>query len=124
MSVNDNELSAEFSLEQVELNADYDISTQNFDALFKIDAAQEIRGSELINVSGQQIVTISSKTFVFEQGIATDTWIIEHNLNKHPSIAVVDSSGKIQMPDEVEYTDENTITVTFLSAFAGKAYLN
>lgn len=124
MDVNANNIEATFDVETVELSSEFDIEQQNFDALFEINATPEIRGSELIEVSGQQIVTITSKTFVFEQGLAADTWIIEHNLNKHPSIAVVDSSGKIQMPDEVEYNDENTITVTFLSAFAGKAYLN
>ena len=124
MDVNANNIEATFDVETVELSSEFDIEQQNFDALFEINATPEIRGSELIDVSGQQIVTITSKTFVFEQGLAADTWIIEHNLNKHPSVAVVDSSGKIQMPDEVEYTDENTITVTFLAAFAGKAYLN
>ena len=124
MDVNANNIEATFDVETVELSSEFDIEQQNFDALFEINATPEIRGSELIEVSGQQIVTITSKTFVFEQGLAADTWIIEHNLNKHPSIAVVDSSGKIQMPDEIEYTNENTITVTFLSAFAGKAYLN
>ena len=124
MDVNANNIEATFDVETVELSSEFDIEQQNFDALFEINATPEIRGSELIDVSGQQIVTISSKTFVFEQGLAANTWIIEHNLNKHPSVAVVDSSGKIQMPDEIEYTNENTITVTFLSAFAGKAYLN
>lgn len=124
MDVNANNIEATFDVETVELSSEFDIEQQNFDALFEINATPEIRGSELIDVSGQQIVTITSKTFVFEQGLAADTWIIEHNLNKHPSVAVVDSSGKIQMPDEIEYTNENTITVTFLSAFAGKAYLN
>lgn len=62
--------------------------------------------------------------YTFEQGIASDTWIIYHNLNKKPSITIVDSSGKVQLPNEIEYTDENTITVTFLGAFAGKAFLN
>ena len=62
--------------------------------------------------------------YVHEQAIASDIWVIEHNLNKHPSITVVDTVGKAQFPDEVIYDSENQITVTFIGAFAGKAYLN
>lgn len=63
-------------------------------------------------------------TYVHEQGIASDIWVINHNLNKHPSIGIVDSSGSMQIPDDVIVNNENTITVLFIAAFAGKAYLN
>lgn len=63
-------------------------------------------------------------TFVFEQGIASDVWEIQHNLNKYPSVFVVDSSGSAQIPDEIVYNSENKITITFIAAFAGKAFLN
>lgn len=69
-------------------------------------------------------VTIKNPTFEFEQGIASDTWIIEHNMDKCPSVIVVDSAGIAQMPNEIEYNNENKITLYFLSPFAGKAYLN
>lgn len=64
------------------------------------------------------------KTFVFEQGIASVEWEIEHNLNKYPSVFVVDSAGTVQIPDTIQYDSENKMTLTFLAAFAGKAYLN
>ena len=63
-------------------------------------------------------------TFIFEQEIAADTWIIDHNLNKQPSVTIVDSAGNAQVPDEVKYDSANQITVKFISAFAGKAFLN
>ena len=62
--------------------------------------------------------------YVHEQGIASDTWVINHNLNKKPSITVVDTADEIQVPDTIIYNNKDTITVTFLSEFAGKAYLN
>ena len=125
MDVNANNIEAIFDVETVELESEFDVERQSFDALFEINATPEIRGSELIGVNGQQIITITSKTFTFEQGIASDTWIIQHNLgDKKPSVTIVDSSGKVQLPNEIEYTDESTITVSFLGAFAGKAFLN
>jgi hypothetical protein len=64
------------------------------------------------------------KHFVFEQEIPSNLWHITHNLDKRPSVTVVDSAGNMQMPDEVTYESNNAITVKFLGAFAGKAFLN
>lgn len=67
---------------------------------------------------------IATATYIFEQGIASDTWIVEHNLDKRPSITVVDTSGNTQMPDEISYNSDNKIILKFVSSFAGWAYLN
>lgn len=69
-------------------------------------------------------ITNGANGYTFEQGIASDTWIIEHNMGKRPSVTIVDSAGNMQMPNEISYDSDTQITVTFLSAFAGKAYLN
>lgn len=65
-----------------------------------------------------------SSRFTFMQGIASNTWVIKHDLNIEPSVTVVDTAGKVQIPDEIIYDSKNQITVQFLSEFAGKAYLN
>lgn len=62
-------------------------------------------------------------TFIYEQAQASDTWYIQHNLNKYPSVEIVDSSGKKFFP-EVQWVDENNIIVTMNGATTGKAYLN
>lgn len=67
---------------------------------------------------------VSDKSFVFEQSIASDTWHIQHTLNKQASCFAVDSSGNVQIPNEIRYVSDNEIIVTFLAPFAGKAYLN
>ena len=86
---------------------------------------ETINGSDLIGVSREDnAVTITSKTFEFEQGIASATWVINHNLNKKPNIDVVDSNGSVQWPNDIIYNNSNKITVSFLAAFAGKAFLN
>lgn len=63
-------------------------------------------------------------TFTYEQEIASDTWVVNHNLGRHPSFVVVDSAGSVQMPDEFTYNSDNQVTIKFISAFAGKAYFN
>ena len=67
--------------------------------------------------------TLADKFFNFTQGSAAQTWTIAHNLSKFPSVSVVDS-GLTQVEGEVEYTDNNNLTITFSSAFSGSAYIN
>ena len=94
----------------------------------EIEVAKKIDnvvGSPLIDVIRDgSTVTISSKTFTYEQGISSDTWVIEHSLNKKPSVYTVDSADEVQVPNEIIYTSPNIVTVKFLAAFRGKAYLN
>lgn len=88
------------------------------------DATLDIQGSDLIGVSqNEQTVTITSKTFVFEQGIASDTWVIHHNLNKKPSVVLVDSTDT-EFIAQVEYNNNNKLTVYLNGSTKGKAYLN
>lgn len=66
---------------------------------------------------------INSTTFIFEQGIASDVWVITHNLNKAPSITLVDSSGAEFQARKV-YNSLNQVTIYLNGATTGKAYLN
>lgn len=66
---------------------------------------------------------VADKTFVFEQGIASDVWEITHNLGKKPSVTVVDTADNVIYP-AVQYINENQCVVTFNAGTKGKAYLN
>lgn len=68
-------------------------------------------------------VTVKLTTYIHEQGIASDSWKIEHNLDKYPSITVVDSTGTV-VNCEVTYIDKNNCILTMNAPFKGKAYLN
>lgn len=61
--------------------------------------------------------------FVFAQEQNSDEWQVEHNLNKYPSVTIVDSGGNVVFT-EVEYTDLNNLIIRFNGASSGKAYLN
>lgn len=62
-------------------------------------------------------------TFIYEQGVSSNTWEIQHNLGKFPSVSVVDTAGN-EIITSVKYIDENNIIIYMTSAFKGKAYLN
>ena len=61
--------------------------------------------------------------FEWTQSIPLDTWTIPHNLNRHPSVTVVDTTGFKVEPD-VLYVDTNIIQIIHGAPSAGKAFLN
>lgn len=65
----------------------------------------------------------SDKHYTHTQAVPSDTWTITHNLNKRPSITVVDSAGS-EVVGDYDYVDDNTVVLTFTGGFAGNAYLN
>ena len=60
---------------------------------------------------------------VHDQGSASATWVVTHSLNKFCSVTVVDTANTVII-GQVEYNSVNQATLTFRSAFAGKAYFN
>jgi hypothetical protein len=62
-------------------------------------------------------------TYTHTQTSSSATWTITHNLNCFPSVTVVDSAGSVVVGDVV-YISANVVSVTFVAAFGGKAYLN
>lgn len=62
-------------------------------------------------------------TFIFNQPSPATTWNILHNLGQFPSVTVVDSGGTVIIGD-VLYNNSNSITLSFVAALGGKAYLN
>jgi hypothetical protein len=61
--------------------------------------------------------------YLHDQQVASTTWTVTHNMNKYPSINIVDSSNDIIMGD-VKYNSLNQLTITFTANISGKAYLN
>ncbi len=63
------------------------------------------------------------KNYVHIQNTASSEWVIVHNLNKYPSVTVINSAGD-QVIGDVVYDSINQITITFKGAFKGTATLN
>ena len=80
---------------------------------------------------GKEVMTspiVGDITYTHNQSSTSDTWVITHNLNRFPSVTVVDSANTI-VQGTVVYNSNKQLTVTFFSngnslAFQGKAYLN
>lgn len=70
-----------------------------------------------------QIPDATFNTYTYYQITPSDNWVIKHNLNRYPSVTIVDSSGNVVV-GEVKYIDNNTINISLVGVFAGTAYLN
>ena len=67
--------------------------------------------------------TISRVSYEHMQGSASNSWTITHNLGFKPNVTVIDSAGNI-VEGEIAYTNTNSLTVSFQSAFSGTAYIS
>ena len=94
--------------------------------------SQGVQGSSGTGIQGTQGVQgpvgpsgagAQTLAYAHTQGSASDTWVIAHNLNFMPNVTVQDSAGNI-VEGEITYTNTNSLTVSFASAFSGKAYLS
>ena len=66
---------------------------------------------------------ISGSTYTFNQTNPASVWLIVHNLNRKPSITLIDSAGD-EFDADCNYVDSNTIRVTIIAPCAGQAILN
>lgn len=96
-----------------------------------IEPEEELEAS-VLNVYGEgnievtregRNVTLKTVNFIFEQGVASDRWVIVHNLGKKPSIILTDSAGT-EFRAHIEYDSLNQCTIYINGATTGKAYLN
>lgn len=120
----DQPINADFEVQpDVAFTADIEVETaiKDHDKLNHRDYPDQHPISAITGL--EEALLNADKTFVFEQGIASSVWNITHNLNKYPSVTVVDSAGN-EVIAEVVYTDTNNCVVTMTAAFKGKAYLN
>lgn len=67
--------------------------------------------------------TNGGASFIHDQIIPADVWLISHNLGYVPNVWAVDSSGT-NIDGTVTVIDNNSITLTFSTTVTGKAYLS
>lgn len=112
-----------------------------YKGLIKTSDSQEVSGAKQLSDGNGNLlpVTVSTNSvaltgavtangesltsYTHNQTVAEEEWTINHNMNKKPSVTIVDSANTYVI-GEVEYLDSNSLRVSFKYAFKGKAYLN
>lgn len=96
------------------------------------DAVVEVQEQDVViedarsgpqGIPGPQGPAGSDTTYVHTQTTPSATWVIPHGLDKFPAVDVVDSASNVVI-GEIHYNNANTVTITFIAAFAGQAFLN
>lgn len=90
----------------------------------QLDDLPQIAGTTLIgNKTFEELGIENDKNYMHNQTTASDTWVITHNLNKLPSVSVIDSADE-EVVGEITYDNINQLTIKFTAPFKGKATLN
>lgn len=69
------------------------------------------------------LASLTDKHYRHSQTSSSAEWNIIHNLDKYPSVTVVDS-GYTVVYGNIDYISKNEIKITFTDPFSGEAYLN
>lgn len=80
-------------------------------------------GQPLWNDGYEHGLRDGDKTFEFVQELPATEWVIEHNLEKYPSVSVVDPNKNIIYGD-VTYLTTSLLKINFTALTSGIAYLN
>lgn len=62
-------------------------------------------------------------TYTHVQDSASNTWVINHNLDYYPNVEIVNSAG-VAVVGDYQFINPNVVIATFTDPFAGKAYLS
>lgn len=84
---------------------------------------EEMRKSTTRNEANIELVRSEAGTHVHDQISSSSSWLVDHGLDKFPSVTVVDSAGTVVI-GEVRYLNKNAVLLSFNSEFSGTAYLN
>lgn len=121
---NSSHFNADMSASSTRLNADMGIVNATESDYNKLSNKPSINGVVLEgDKSSKDFKLDGDKTYVHYQNVQSDTWEIQHNLDKYPSVTVVDSANNIVIGD-IRYIDANNVVVIFTVAFSGKAFCN
>lgn len=96
------------------------------DQLTDVNVPNPQEGQALIREGGRWIAktfTATDASFEYIQASAAAVWTVTHNLNKYPSVTIVDSAND-EVEGNVNHVSKTQLTITFSAAFSGKAFLN
>lgn len=68
------------------------------------------------------VFNVGDISYTHTQSVASNTWVIDHNLGFCPTAVVLDSAGT-NCEGSFSYPTTNQMVITFNSAFTGTAYI-
>ena len=124
MTIDDRERNIDLSLSedsQLGLSVDSSGGTYDYNKLIHKPQINDVTLDG--NKSLEDLGIENDKNYVHNQTTASNTWVIEHNLNKYPSVSIMNSANE-EVVGEVTYDNTNQVTIKFAGEFKGSATLN
>ena len=83
------------------------------------------KGKGILNVDKVNLHKIEArdKHFRYVQNSPATTWVINHELEKEPSVTITDSAGT-EVEGHVKHIDDKNLIITFSAGFSGVATMN
>jgi hypothetical protein len=88
-----------------------------------ITFADVFAGTAYLEVTSSASGTGGTQTHSYPFVTPEAVWTINHNLNRYPAVSCVDDQGN-EVFGDVTYMDANTLSISFVDALTGVAYLN
>lgn len=98
-------------------------STDNFDAIVLLVPYINSNGEVVRYDKSVYNLNISNPNFTYSPSMPSSVWVIQHNLNKKPTVVITDRDGYL-CEGQILYTDNNNVTITFSAPLEGYADLN
>lgn len=95
-------------------------ASQIFDSVQ--NKSQELINKELYNIIPNTGGNSNNTSYLYIQETISNKWVITHNMNKFPSVTIIDENNSLIFTD-VCYDNENQITINFSKEIKGKVYL-
>ena len=99
------------------------LSLEDRDLLLISDLSSEKNLTKRVELGELTAYINSANTFTFTQGSPATVWNVQHDLEKFPSVSVINNNN-IVIYGQIDYINNNKLTITFSAALTGKAYLN
>lgn len=99
------------------------LGVDNFNPDVVLETVRNVDDASDSKLVSEKAVAKAVDTYIHDQAVPSDTWVVEHNMGKFPSVTVIDSAGT-QFMVQVEYNSRNKLTIYMNGSTTGKAYLN
>ena len=110
-------------ISQLPLSTAADIDVDN-DVIAIVDSSGvQTKKATLSVITDAVTSAVSDKHYTHNQLASSTVWNVNHQLNKFPSVTVVDSAGT-KVVGEIDFVDSMNCTLTFSAPFSGRAFFN
>jgi GTP cyclohydrolase III len=86
------------------------------------DVDKPVSNQTALVIQTGEVTNARPLNFTFSQNNASTSWTVVHNLNRRPTVSIVNSLGE-EIYGDIFHFNVNTLQVTFSVPLSGTAYL-